>query len=378
MSFRKRSSVAKPGPKAQAAAQDATVSLPPGLRYSANSGAPITSWGLRSIDAALGGGLPLGSMTVVLEDEPTAYHLPLCSYVVAQGIQAGHSVAVASFDTPAEQLLKNLPACVKKQPGDTGRAGIPLEQRNVTEMKIAWRYQKSADPTTHIVSGDTSRSFAYDFDLSETSDLPQNAAISCLGRGVSASLDALLGQLYSHLEKSARRNLLSRIVIHGLSLAYSGDSRNPADAVARFLCRVRALTRFFGAVAVVSCTEDVSYRAALISSDAAVKIDSFGGRGAGVAGLGKEWLGVLIVKKSYRDGRSPSLKGKGDVWVFKRGRRKYVMERATAAPDEEENGRPVPNKEVHLPNRSASSTAHDAVGSNHLCGTRPDGSGIDF
>lgn len=377
MSFRKRASAPKSDACLQSNTEDASFPLPPGVRPSATSGPPITSWGLRSIDTALGGGLPLGTMTIVLEDIPTSYHLPLCSYVSAQGIQAGHSIAVASFDRPAEQIISNLPACVARKGGGVSGPGMGYQQKGGTQMKIAWRYQKNADPTAHIVSGDTAYSFAYDFDLSERADIPNNIAISCLGRGVSASLDELLDQLHQHLDKSAKRNLLSRIIIHGLSLANAGMSERPQEEITHFLCRVRALTRYFGAVAVVSCAEDVPYRTALVSSDATLKIDSFGGQGAGVAGLGKEWLGVLIVKKSFREGRAPCLRGKGDVWVFKRGRRKYAMERATAAPDEEEIGKPLRDTEAGL--RKGVKTNEDNITRrNSMCGSTPDNSHIEF
>lgn len=318
-------------------------------------------------------------MTVVLEDHPTAYHVPLCSYVTAQGIQAGHAVAVVSFDSPAERFLRRLPACVNNQAHRIEGIGLRQQQPETTDMKIAWRYQKNSNSAAQVVSGGAARSFAYDFDLSQSASVPTNAPVSLLGRGISESLDDVLHQIRAHLEKSAERKLLGRIVVHGLSAAHAQKATSPSEAISSFLSRIKAFTRFFGAVAVVSCAADVSHRIAVVASDATLKIDSFGGRGAGVAGLGKEWLGVLIVKKSYRAGRLPSLRGTGDVWVFKRGRRKYVMERATAAPDDEDRVEtpPILDSKKSTRKDSGSLRKKGAVNTG-LCSSRPDDSGIEF
>lgn len=378
MSFRKRTPASTPVPTLQDASNNATQPLPTGVRPSATSSSPITSWGFRSIDVALGGGLPLGSMTVVLEDHPTAYHLPLCSYVTAQGIQAGHAVAVVSFDSPAERLMRRLPACMNNHAHRIEGIGLRQQQPETTDMKIAWRYQKNSASAAQVVSGGSARSFAYDFDLSQSAPVPTNAPVSLLGRGISESLDDVLHQIRAHLEKSAERKLLGRIVVHGLSAAHSHKAASPSEAISSFLSRIKAFTRFFGAVAVVSCAADVSHRIAVVASDATLKIDSFGGRGAGVAGLGKEWLGVLIVKKSYRAGRLPSLRGTGDVWVFKRGRRKYVMERATAAPDDEDPVEVPPILDSQSTRKDSGSLRKRVAVNTGLCSSRPDDSGIEF
>lgn len=380
MSFRKRATKPQPGTATASGTNESVPALPPGVHTSTNSGAPVTSWGLHAIDIALGGGLPLGSLTVVIEDEPSTYHVPLCSYVTAQGIHSGHAVAVASFDRPAEELVNNLPAHVERNmPSDGPTPRTSDERRNVAQMEIAWRYQKNADPSLHIVSGEGMRSFAFDFDLSQTAELPKNAAVSRIGRGVSSSMDEVIEHLHAHLKMAAKRKLLSRIVVHGLSTSFVEDGKNPTLAVSKFLSRIRGFTRIFGAVAVVSCTKDIPHRTASVASDALVRIDSFGGRGAGIAGLGKEWLGVLIVNKTFRESRGLSLRGKGDVWVFKRGRRKYVMERATAAPDDEDMSTAVlEGKGKSVSNESSAKKAGEGMQAGMLCGAKTSTSGFEF
>lgn len=303
------------------------------------------------------------------EDEPSSYHVPLVSYVTAQGLYSGHAVAIAAFDRPASEFVARLPLRVEGAPSDER----PAPPRDVQRMDIAWRYQNSMRPGSHVIAAGIP-GFACEFDLSQTAVLPKTAAVSCVGRGVSGSIEEVLAQLESHLKMAAQRKLLSRIVVHGLSAAFLDRWTDAAVEVSRFLSRVRAFTRVFGAVAVVSCAKDIPHRTASMSCDALLQIDSFGGRGAGVAGLGKEWLGVLIVHKTFRDRRGLSLRGRGDVWVFKRGRRKYVMERATAAPDDEEISA------GHDKNGSGASHEHADIGTHPgvLCNTKPSSSGFDF
>jgi hypothetical protein len=72
-------------------------------------------------------------------------------------------------------------------------------------------------------------------------------------------------------------------------------------------------------------------------SDVVLALDTFGGKGAGVVGLGSEWLGVMTVDKPFRPlGMFKSVPIGTGVWVFKRGRRKYVIEPAATAPDVED------------------------------------------
>lgn len=317
--------------------------LPTGVLPSTHTSDPITSWGLRAIDVALGGGLPLSTLTIVAEDKPTSYHIPLVSYVSAQGLANGHAVAVASFSVPAATIIQNLPAKVDSSPpGPTH----PLSQTSVTahgsvpivDMKIAWRYRTSNSRPIQALPSAAVRAFTTDFDMSQPSTLPTNAALSCLPLQLCHKpYLSLLENISQHLKKASERGLLSRIIVHGVTTAIERGSNAKDDlTVVYFLCRLRSLTRVYGAVAVVSVAPDVSHAVARTSADALIQLDSFNGRGASVAGLGAEWLGVLIIKKTFRYGAAPAVRGRGDVWVFKRGRRKYSFERATAAPEDDD------------------------------------------
>lgn len=295
-------------------------SLPPHVRHVSPNSPPVTSSGLSDLDTLLCGGLPLGSLTIFQEDSPTSYFVPFLNYVTAQAIHNKHSLILVSFQTPADQLLKSLPA-----PAKTNAKVIP-RPRDVPDMSIAWRYQKLASQRQDVSFPAT----ATPFDLSSEMEVSNLQAVSCLGRGISKDIQQLEQQILAHLQRAATDGKMTRLVVHGVSAAL-------VDDVETFLGKVRGIMRMYGAVGVVSCTNDVKDRVCLVSGDAVLRVDSFGGRGAGAAGLGKEWLGAIVVRKGFGEGHV-SGKGRGDVWVFKRSRRRFVMERATAAPDEEEGG----------------------------------------
>lgn len=346
--------------------------LPPGVILSPNSGHPVTSWGLRPIDVALNGGLPLGSLTLVVEDCPTWYHVPLLSYVTVQGLAHHHAVAIASFNRPLDQVMADLPGILPSSstPRPVMRPDV-VQPQMMMDMKIAWRYQNQNQTQQHqqqqlLQQQNALQSFTNDFDLSRPCPtISEKAPISCIPIDLipnptssSTPLHALLADIERHLHNARQRDrrLVSRIVIHSLPVHHhhSHDHQQSSSStslhhIVKFLSSLRTIARVYGAVVVVSCPSPV--RAATTDAnanasnncaaalravcDAMLVIDSFDGLGARVAGLGSQWLGVVIVKKTFRFGKGPPFPGRGDVWVFKRGRRRYVFERATCAPDEE-------------------------------------------
>lgn len=331
MSFRPRAR-----PSSAAAAIGAT--LPSGTALSPLTGTPITSWGHRALDGALAGGLPLGTLTLVQQDSPTAYHEALLSYVTAEGLANDHLILFISLCSPPHTILARLPANVTSASSPISRGGAITSTSGVTksnapDLQIAWRYAASS-PTGMAAArgGVTSRLTAHDFDLSQAASVPSIRSLVPIGPDPASTtpLQSILQALGTHLSSAHGR--VVRVVIHGLSTARFTP---PNDlSISAFLTRVRALMRQCGGVAVVSCTNDVMFADIHAAVDAVVSIDSFNGAGAVVAGLGREWHGVLVVRKMFREGRAKAIPGKGDVWVFRRSRRRFVIERATAAPDD--------------------------------------------
>lgn len=120
----------------------------------------LTSWGVHSLDEILGGGLPLGSITLLMEDKVTSYAQVLNKYFIAQGLVAGHDLILVSADERPSGILDSLMGVVQgrveeeleSDDGDQPSGGpVPGSSSRVLgqirrggqddRMKIAWRYQ---------------------------------------------------------------------------------------------------------------------------------------------------------------------------------------------------------------------------------------------
>ncbi|PXF49859.1 Elongator complex protein 4 [Gracilariopsis chorda] len=317
--------------KRRAAAHAAA--LPPGVRASPASARLTTSWGLRPVDVALGGGLALGSLTVLTADSPTSYHRALCNYVIAQGLAHDHAVLLASFANSVPPMVAAIPSLAPRPAHPA-----PAAPRPAAAMSIAWRYANHPASLRPQPSPPSPQPQALHFDLSRPAAIAPSALFTPLqSHAFSASPALLLHAVRTHLQKAAATRHLARVLITDVSpaLMQAAHAATNQITLAELLARLRALARLYAAVIVVCCTPDVPSRLQCVAADAWLQLDSFNGRGAHYAGLGSEWLGVIIVKKAFRSGRASPTRGAGDVWVFKRGRRKYTMERATAAPDHE-------------------------------------------
>ncbi|GAA6035805.1 hypothetical protein JCM8097_005715 [Rhodosporidiobolus ruineniae] len=162
----------------------ATTSSLPGTRPSP-SGASLLSTGLPAIDDLLGGGLPLSSNLLVLQDHPTAYSDLVLRYWVAQGLECGHDVAVVAAavdggpEAVAEGLMGTEGAEVKKDDGrktaEEREDDLEREQEEALKdkMKIAFRYEGLGQHQTTLKEASPSKAgetdtFSSLFDLTTT------------------------------------------------------------------------------------------------------------------------------------------------------------------------------------------------------------------
>lgn len=73
-------------------------------------GQTLISCGLADMDKLLGGGLPIGSIMLLLEDEHSQQHLNLIKYFLAEGVACRHSVCWLVPEPPPKGAAGFIPA----------------------------------------------------------------------------------------------------------------------------------------------------------------------------------------------------------------------------------------------------------------------------
>jgi hypothetical protein len=339
-----------------------------------SAGVAMTSSGIAGLDAAAGGGLAVGSLTLLVEDSRTTHYDALARLFLAQGLAHGHAVALAQQHAPASKSFATLPSPRGYAPpggqtrpasGGGGGAG------GADGLNIAWRYAQAKASGT--VAGTTSidstaATYRHAFDLSDTCAPPESAPVSHLGLGRSDRLSVLLRDVRSHLNSATRRGLLARLAVCGLVPSlWDVDT----GSLERFLHLLRVQVQRSGAVALVTVPKDALSPQLVRESDLVLRLDTFEGRGAGAAGLGGEWLGTLTVAKRFSPlGSVKAVSRQTDVWVFKRGRRKYAFEPAAAAPEVDDDAWEASKQ----PPKGAAATNSQGP----LCAPGPQGNKFEF
>lgn len=120
------------------------VVRPPGTRSSrSTSTVSMLSTGIPSLDDVLGGGLPLGSVLVVLTPDPnTAYAELVQRHFVAQGIASGQGVCI--LDDSAIEFASGcmwMPNTQTTTPGSQEVDETTPDNHGGSGVKIAWRYE---------------------------------------------------------------------------------------------------------------------------------------------------------------------------------------------------------------------------------------------
>lgn len=134
-----------------------------GTRPSLYNAQPLVSTGVPSLDALLGGGLPVGSIMLVEEDTFGQYSRLILKYFLAEGVMCGHSMLLASASEDPSEILKDLPAALEGEDDLTAHPTITEEEEeNPEPMQIAWRYQ--GQPR---VQSSFSSKFGHYFDLTK-------------------------------------------------------------------------------------------------------------------------------------------------------------------------------------------------------------------
>lgn len=132
----------------------------PGTKLSVNNTQLLISSGIPSLDDIIGGGLAVGTVTLIEEDAAATYSKLILQYFLAEGVVSGHSAFVGSQEFNSSSLTSTLPAVI-----ETDDTNVPISTTDDEKLTIAWRYQNI--PTTQPKSV---KKFGHFYDLTKTMD----------------------------------------------------------------------------------------------------------------------------------------------------------------------------------------------------------------
>ncbi|KAE8686056.1 Elongator complex protein 4 [Hibiscus syriacus] len=140
----------------------ASPSLGPGLKYGPN-GTVFLSSGIPDLDKVLGGGFPLGSLVMVMEDAEAPHHVLLLRNFMAQGLVHGQPLLYASPSRDPRGFLGTLPSPAASK-DDKSREPDPNQEKG---LRIAWQYKKYFGENQLNFDGqrDGKREYSNEFDL---------------------------------------------------------------------------------------------------------------------------------------------------------------------------------------------------------------------
>eukprot|EP00871_Galdieria_phlegrea_P004732 jgi/Galph1/525/GphlegSOOS_G5157.1 len=313
-----------------------------GIRPSSFSNWPLTSTGIPELDKALGGGLPLSALLVLIEDSPSCLYKSVVDLFIVQGIAHRQTVALAATDENAEKMIRNLP---KRR--HLIRTGRKEESSSAESLRIAWRYAMSSSQaqnnTKNSVALDVfGEPFVQSFDLSQPEDSEElsKALISVFSEEDTDYL-SLIKHLKTHVAASEDKGFVSRLVIRSFGSSLWENGRDERLAIL-FLLQLRSLIHSSkeGCVAMISVPPDTIRENKLISSilmhlsDVFLELDSCKGQGTSQLGLG-DYHALAKIQKYPRIGGLYSYLPDCSTFLLKRKRRSLEWTVAHSSPEEE-------------------------------------------
>lgn len=115
----------------------ASLSQGPGLKCGPN-GTVFLSSGIPDLDKILGGGFPLGSLVMVMEDAEAPHHMLLLRNFMAQGLVHNQPLLYASPAKDPRGFLGTLPSPATSK-DDKSHKVDPDQEKG---LRIAWQYKK--------------------------------------------------------------------------------------------------------------------------------------------------------------------------------------------------------------------------------------------
>ncbi len=284
-----------------------------GTRRSAHSQQVLVSTGVPGLDAALGGGMPLGSLCLLQTDALTGYARVLARYLVAEALACGHAVLWCCTDMQEQdaerEMMQQLPYRVEKQ------QAAPAKQPAVPvgDLRIAWQYGKyagAAAAASAAASAGADSGYCHAFDLSRSADAGvwggarEAGRAAVLAAPATGSEDERLADLLQQIQQritGVREQHGARTVVRVVVAPVASPLSVSGHSAARFTHRLRGVLRNTLSIGVLLLHPDAVREARTLAAmqhlaDTVLRVESFAEQGTVVADLS----GVLHVLRVPR------------------------------------------------------------------------------
>ncbi|KAF7145364.1 hypothetical protein RHSIM_Rhsim04G0113300 [Rhododendron simsii] len=226
----------------------------PGLKCGPN-GTIFVSSGIPDLDKILGGGFPLGSLVMVMEDIEAPHHMLLLRNFMSQGLVHHQPLLYASPSSEPKSFLGTLPSPVLSK-DDKSRDHDPEQEKG---LRIAWQYRKYFGEHQQNMEGprDGKPEYCTDFDLRKPLErrFLSGQRIDCVSLAGSPSLDTFRDRCSTFLAQLPRYdgNLTSagRIAVQSF-YAPQCEYSNREWEMLSFIRSLKSMVRYSNAVAVIT------------------------------------------------------------------------------------------------------------------------------
>ncbi|KAF5743047.1 hypothetical protein HS088_TW09G01109 [Tripterygium wilfordii] len=232
----------------------APSSQTPGIKFVPN-GTIFVSSGIPDLDKILGGGFPLGSLVMVMEDAEAPHHMLLLRNFMSQGLVHNQPLLYASPAKDPREFLGTLPSPVLSK-DDKSHNKDPEQDKG---LRIAWQYKKyfgenQQNYDSHRVG---KQEFCNDFDLRKPLERQflGGCRVDCVSLQNFSNLGALQDHCASFLAQFPRNDdnisRVGRLAIQSLCAPQCGYSTMEWEMLS-FIRSLKGMLRSSYAVAVIT------------------------------------------------------------------------------------------------------------------------------
>ncbi|ESN92260.1 hypothetical protein HELRODRAFT_89732 [Helobdella robusta] len=307
----------------------------------------LVSTGVPTFDAVLGGGLAVGTVLLIEEDDGAVYSSLLTKYFLAEGVASNHELFVANLDHDPQYFINALPGIFDTTAIRNDK--LPTQKKESDdELKIAWRYKNMRSQVC------VSDQFGHYFDISKKMDVEllekckinyfKNMEISENPESVSSHMWNLANEVksliesanYSTSSQTKHENIL-RICISSLASPLwnnvGEDEKDFASSVCRFLLSLRHLMRTSYAVCLITLPPGLFQGSTYLLKrfeylcDTVVGLESFAGSPIENEESFKDYNGLFrVIKLPRLNSLLPNNAGDTSDLVFKVKKKRFTIE----------------------------------------------------